>query len=94
MSTEGKGSEQVEVTDGTDLGSGWKTVLFNCSCHSFDQVEKSLIKATGCALGKARSIATTIHNKGSAVVAEGSAVECENVAIALEADGLQVKVQK
>lgn len=93
MSTEGRGSEQTEITDGTDLGSGWRTILFNCNCHSFDQVEKSLIKAIACGLGKARDIATTIHNKGSAVVIEGTAVKCEEVAMILEADGLKVKVQ-
>ena len=94
MSTEGKRDQETEITDGTDLGSGWRTILFNCSCHSFDQVEKSLVKATGCGLGKARDIASTIHNKGSAVVIEGSATECETVAMILEADGLKVKVQK
>lgn len=93
MSTEGKGDQQTEITDGTDLGSGWRTILFNCNCHSFDQVEKSLIKATGCPISKARSISTTIHNKGSAVVIEGPATKCEEVAMILEADGLKVKVQ-
>lgn len=82
------------LTDGTDIGGESGVTLFNCSCHSFDQVEKALIVAIKCGIGKARSLATTIHNKGSVLVYEGPSVECENVAMILEAAGLKVKIQK
>jgi ATP-dependent Clp protease adaptor protein ClpS len=78
-----------------DVGAGgepWKTVLFNCSCHSFDEVEKVVIKATHCSLARARELSWEVHSKGSAVVYEGPRERCEAVAEVIAAVGLRVKV--
>lgn len=70
----------------------WRTVLFNCECHTFDQVEDQLIKAIRCTLGRARAIAFEVHSEGLSVVYEGPRERCEAVAEVLEEIGLAVKV--
>jgi len=81
-------------TSGGGAGLGWKVVLWNCGCHTFDQVERLLVKAIHCGLGKAREIATTIHNKGKDVVFTGHQERCELVASILQDGGLKVTLEK
>ena len=88
----GRGDSQTDITDGTHTGTGAGVTLFNCACHSFDQVEQALVTAIKCPVAKARSFATVIHNKGSVLVFEGDPIEAENVAIILESAGLKVKI--
>jgi ATP-dependent Clp protease adapter protein ClpS len=86
-----------EVTDtedsiGTDLG--WQVTLFNCDCHTFDEVERQLIKATSCTLSQARRYSNEVHTTGAAVVFRGAQVRCESVAGVLEDIKLKVKVSQ
>ena len=81
-------------TDSTRRGFSCKTILFNCNCHSFDQVEKQLIKAIHCTLQKAEEIAWKVHNTGSAIVYSGHGERCEAVAMVLEDIRLVVKVSE
>ena len=91
--TPGGAVKEVEETT-TDSGTthGWKTLLFNCECHSFDEVEVLLIKATRCSLSQARKHSWEVHSKGLAVVYRGHRERCEAVASVLDATGLIVKV--
>lgn len=84
----------LEETERTDYGQDapWKTILFNCECHSFDQVEVQLIKAIRCTLKRARDIAWEVHSKGLSIVYEGHRERCEAVAEVLGSIGLVVKV--
>jgi len=86
----------VEEEDKTDdgLDSGWTTILFNCECHTFDDVERQLLKAIRCTLSRARRISMEVHTKGSAVVYRGARERCEAVADVLGSIGLLVKVSK
>ena len=83
-----------ETTDTGSTGHAWRTVLFNCDCHTFDQVERQLIKATRCTLSRARQLSSEVHNKGSAVVYNGPLERCEAVAECLGAIGLLVNVSQ
>lgn len=83
-----------EETDKTRKGFSCKTILFNCNCHSFDEVERQLLKAIHCSLSKAREIAWTVHTTESAVVYTGPRERCEAVALVLEDIGLIVKVSE
>lgn len=83
-----------EVEDDGTADSGWKTILFNCECHTFDQVERVLIKATRCSLAQARAWSNEVHVKGSAVVYRGPRERCEAVADVIGAIGLQVNVSQ
>ena len=73
-------------------GEPWKTVLFNCDCHTFDEVERQLIKAVRCSISQARAWSWEVHSKGSAVVFEGPRERAEAVADVLSAVRLVVKV--
>lgn len=86
--------KQPGPTDTHRRGFSCKTILLNCECHTFDQVERQLIKAIHCSLVKAREIAWTVHTTGSAVVYSGPRERCEAVAAVLEDIRLIVKVSE
>ncbi len=81
-----------EERDSSTSDFAWKVVLFNCECHTFDEVERQLIKATHCGLGRARELAWEVHSKGLAIVYHGPQERCEAVAAVLEDIRLVVKV--
>jgi len=92
-----KGSAEVKKTEepaDSDREPGWRVILFNCDCHSFEQVEAVLLKAVRCSLSQARAFSWEIHSKGSAVVYQGALERCEAVADVIGAIGLQVKVSQ
>lgn len=83
-----KGPRPADVSK----GGGWRTVLFNCDCHTFDEVERQLMKAIRCSLSRARGLSWEVHTQGQAVVYEGPRERCEAVADVLGSIGLRVKV--
>lgn len=92
-----KGAAQVQKTEDpadSERGEPWKVILFNCDCHSFEQVESILVKAVRCGLAQARAFSWEIHSKGSAVVYTGPLERCEAIADAIGAIGLQVKISR
>ncbi len=84
--------ETEEERDSSSADFEWRVVLFNCECHTFDEVERQLMKATRCSLGRARELAWEVHSKGSAVVYTGPRERCEAVAAVLEDIRLAVQV--
>lgn len=70
----------------------WNTILFNCDCHTFDEVARQLVKAIRCSYDQGMAIAAVVHTKGLAVVYTGPRERCEAVAMVLESIGLIVKV--
>ncbi len=89
-------SERSKKTEeSTGSGSGgepWKVVLFNCDCHTFDEVENVVMKATRCTLSRARQISNEVNSRGSAIVYDGPLERCEAVADVIASVGLKVKV--
>ena len=94
MATATIARKQTDPTDSTRYGFACKTILLNCNCHSFDQVETQLQKAIRCSLSQARKFAWEVHTKGSAVVYSGHKERCEAVAMVLEDIGLITKVSE
>ncbi len=86
--------KRPEPTDSSRRGFACKTILFNCNCHSFDEVERQLQKAIRCSITQARQFSHEVHTKGSAVVYTGHKERCEAVAMVLEDIGLVVKVSE
>ena len=87
------GTATVKDTDtSSGVGTGWRVVLFNCECHTFDEVERQLMKAVRCTLSQARAWSWEVHSKGCAVVYTGAQERCEAVAAVLEDIKLTVKV--
>ena len=83
---------EEETGAGTAVPPPWVTILWNCECHTFEQVANQLVKAIGCSYDEGMSIAWRVHNDGKAVVRIGPRAECERVARILAAIGLQVSV--
>jgi hypothetical protein len=82
------------ASEDTRIDPGWKTILFNCECHTFDEVERQLIKAVRCTLSQARRWSTEVDAKGFAVVYMGERERCEAAASVLAEIGLVVRVEK
>ena len=87
-------SRVQELPADPELEPGWRVILFNCECHTFEEVEAVLIKAARCSLSQARAFSWEIHSKGSAAVYHGELEHCEAVADAIGAVGLLVKVAR
>jgi ATP-dependent Clp protease adaptor protein ClpS len=69
----------------------WVVILYNCDCHSFEEVILQLQKATGCSLEEADLIAMEAHIRGRVIAYTGEAVDCERVAGVLRSIRLQVE---
>lgn len=69
-------------------------ILYNCDCHTFDEVISQLMIATGCGPVKAEQIAEEAHQLGRAVAYSGEEEECERVAEILRSIGLQVETDR
>lgn len=72
--------------------SGWKTILFNCNCHTFDAVTLQITRAIQCTKEKAYDLAFFADRIGSVTIYEGSRERCEKVASVLGSIGLNVTV--
>lgn len=79
-------------TDRTSKAMGWKTVLFNCDCHSFQEVALQLMKAIRCDYPRGLALANVVHHTGAATVYAGHRERCEAVAAVLEDIRLRVQV--
>lgn len=84
--------KQKSPFDGTTRGLPWNTILFNCNCHSFDEVARQLMKAIHVSYERGIGIAQVVHTSGQAVVYSGPREHCEAVAMVLEDIGLLTKV--
>ncbi len=82
----------MTLTVDPDHLSGWKTILFNCNCHTFDAVTQQIIRAIHCTREKADNLAVLADSTGSAIICEGSREKCEKVAKILGSIGLDVTV--
>ncbi len=81
----------ILTVDPTQL-SGWKTILFNCNCHTFEAVTLQITRAIQCTREKADTLAYTADSTGSVIVYEGTNERCEKVASILGSIGLVVTV--
>jgi hypothetical protein len=85
-------TQRPDTTDGFQVGTGWRTILFNCDCHSFQEVAAQLVSAIRCDFQRGLALANVIHLTGSATVFWGPRQNCEAVAEKLAAIGLRVSV--
>lgn len=82
--------KEIETTTNPDLL--WKVILFNCNCHTFDDVIEQLMKAIVCSSATASQLAHVADQFDSVQVYEGDKVDCQRVADILGATGLIVQV--
>ncbi len=86
--------EYNDIRDGAEISGPWIVILYDCDCHTFDDVEMILQKATGCSLEKAEAIALEVHTKGRAICFSGSQEECDRVARIIASIRLQVETDR
>ena len=84
----------TEEVGGPEVGISppWVTILWNCDCHTFEDVARQLTRAISCSYDEGMAIAGRVHNDGKAVVRVAARSECERVAGILRAIGLKVTV--
>lgn len=90
MSNQTKTTLDVKTVTKAELV--WHAVLFNCYCHTFDEVIEQLMKAIGCSATTGSQLANVAEQFGSVSVYTGSEAQCEKVADILGSTGLDVKV--
>ena len=83
---------EQETESVTTVEPPWITILWNCDCHTFEQVARQLMKAIACSYDDGMAIAGRVHNDGKAVVRVGAKTECERVSRILGEIGLRVTI--
>lgn len=86
--------EWEDIREGADIGGPWIVILYNCDCHTFDDVESILQKATGCSKEKAEAIAWEVHTKGRSICFSGTQEACDRVARIIASVRLQVETDR
>lgn len=89
---ESRPTVEQEIESETTVEPPWITLLWNCDCHTFEQVARQLMKAISCSYEEGMAIADRVHNDGRAVVRVGARTECQRVGRVLAEIGLRVSV--
>ncbi|MBI4548979.1 MAG: ATP-dependent Clp protease adaptor ClpS [Ignavibacteriae bacterium] len=86
---------ELEEEQGIDVAiqEPAKVILFNDEIHTFDEVIGQLIKALGCDVAKAESLAWEVHSNGKAVVYQGGMTKCVQVSGVLEEIELLTQIE-
>ncbi len=71
--------QETDVAVAESIDSPWRVVLYNDAIHTFDEVIRQVVKATGCTTQDAERIAWTVHKEGKALAFEGSFEKCFGV---------------
>ena len=79
-----------EDTD-SDLGGPHVVILYNCDCHTTEQVVQQLMKATDHPMQRCIEIMLEAHFRGRAIAYTGSAEACDRAARILRQIRLQVE---
>ncbi len=87
-------NELDDIRDGAEINGPWIVILYNCDCHTFDDVIGILQKATGCSVEKGFQIALEVHTKGRAICYSGTLEECDRVAGIISSIRLQVETDR
>lgn len=83
-----------EQSIGTGDGLEARVIVYNCNCHTYQQVIQLFCEAIpGMNPTKAFELAWRIDHEGSAMVYEGERKTAEGIAKHLAAGGLRVSVQ-
>ncbi|HEX9284958.1 MAG TPA: ATP-dependent Clp protease adaptor ClpS [Nitrospirales bacterium] len=87
--------ETIEESDtGIDDELGARVIVYNCNCHTYQQVIDLLCKAVPkMTPQRAFELAYRIDHVGSSEVYEGPRKECEQIASILAGGGLRVAIQ-
>ncbi len=85
--------EDINSLDTGAVDKPWHVVLYNCDCHSADEVVLQLLKATDYTVRRCIHIMTEAHVLGRAIAYRGTEEMCVRCAKILASIGLRVEVQ-
>lgn len=85
--------EQSTLDEDVAIQQPAKVILFNDDVHTFDEVIRQLIRATGCDSTRAESLAWEVHTMGKAIVYSGELPRCIEVSSILEEIQLMTQVE-
>jgi ATP-dependent Clp protease adapter protein ClpS len=89
-----KPSQDLDEEKLTRLLPPYKVVVLDCSCHTFDDVERALCRVIpGMTPEKAHQHAYEIHTTGASVVARAPRERAEMFQQQLAARGLRVTIE-
>lgn len=83
-----------DLRNGSNTNGPWIVILYNCDCHTYDDVIGILQKATGCTAEQGMQIAREVDTKGRAICFSGSLEECDRVASIIASIRLQVETDR
>lgn len=86
--------EIPDIRRGVEINGPWIVVLYNCDCHTFDDVIEILQKAIGCTVEVGFALALRVHTEGRAIVFSGSQEECARVTRIIASVRLQVEMDR
>ncbi|MCX5723854.1 MAG: ATP-dependent Clp protease adaptor ClpS [Nitrospirae bacterium] len=82
------------TSTGTDIGLDARVIVFNCECHTYQQVVALFCQCIpGMTSSKAFELAWKIDHDGEAIVFAGALAQAEEIAAKLARGGLRVAVQ-
>jgi len=81
------------TSTGTDAGLDSRVIVFNCECHTYEQVIALFCQyIPGMTSPKAFELAWKIDHDGEAIVFAGALEQAEEIAAKLAGGGLRVAV--
>lgn len=85
---------EPEVITSTDNETGLpsRVILYNDDWHTFDEVIAQIIKAINCSFDEATQKTIEVHEKGKAIVFDGSMRDCLKVSSVLEEIALHTQI--
>lgn len=86
--------ELDDIRSGSGVNGPWMVILYNCDCHTFEDVIGILQKAIGCTVEQGFALALEVHTRGRAVVFSGEREECDRVASIIASIRLQVETDR
>lgn len=84
----------LETNLDTGLDNPWQAVLYNCDCHTYEDVIQQLMLAIGCSRDQAYEYAWIVDHHGRAAVYFGEQKDCERVVHILQDIGLRAEVEQ
>jgi ATP-dependent Clp protease adapter protein ClpS len=87
-------TEDLETSFDDGIDNPWQAVLYNCNCHTYEEVIQQLMLAIGCSREQGYELAWIVDHHGRAAVYVGEKQDCERVVGILCDIGLRAEVER
>ncbi|MCA9354903.1 MAG: ATP-dependent Clp protease adaptor ClpS [Candidatus Kaiserbacteria bacterium] len=86
-------TKRLDTDKGKEKEKRWHVLLFNCECHTYDDVVEAVTEAIGCTVEQAIQYALVAEQFGQVSIFTGSYEECRKVERPLVRIGLRSVVE-